>query len=277
MLTKTFGIAGATLAVAFMAASAQAAVFTWTGNGDVNDWQDTANWVSGSVPNSYSGQLSTLSSSDVVVFDSETATAMPAGSILTRTSWTSGGKNPQVQVLNGQVTFSNNLNWGWSGITTFIVGDGDMNTLAVADTGYTNLNRDPNGIKTYVVNADGTLKFRNNLTVWSDAAAKDAQIQLNGGTVLFLGTINANLTNDADDLVSFNSAGSTFTAKFGGEFADLSAVTAQFGYSFVDTTGTGLAATNNGDGTFTVTLVPEPASLAMGLLGLTMLAGRRRR
>ena len=153
-----------------------------------------------------------------------------------------------------------------------------MTTLAVADTGYSDLNRDPNGLKTYVVNADGTLIFRNNVTAFSnDGNAKLAQVQLNGGTVQFNGTIGNHLTNVANNYISFNAIGSTFTAAYGGQLADLATVTGQFGDSFKDTTGFGLKATDNVS-TFSVTVIPEPGTLGLlGLAGLGLFARRRLR
>lgn len=79
--------------------------YTWTGADGAKNatWQNALNWAGGLVPNGVSGQLSTDTASDVVIFDSETATFMPSDSILTRNSWTGSFKNPQIQVLNGQV------------------------------------------------------------------------------------------------------------------------------------------------------------------------------
>jgi len=265
--------------MAMTAASASAVSYIWTGADGATDatWENPLNWDGGNVPNGQAGQLSTSSSTDIVIFNSETVTFMPSNGITTRNSFTGSFKNPQVQVLNGTVTFNNGLNWGWSGITSFVVGDGDMTTLAVADTGYTELNRDPNGLKTYIVNADGTLKFRNNVGNWSnDGNAKKAQIQLNGGAALFEGTITARFTDAADNYVSFNNAGSIFTADFGGQLADLGTVTGQFGDSFKDTTLNGLKATDNLNGTFTISVIPEPSTALLGALGFLALLRRRR-
>jgi hypothetical protein len=251
----------------------------WTGADGATDatWQNSLNWAGGDAPDGVANQLSTVSSTDVVVFNSETVTFMPSNSITTRNSFTGSFKNPQIQVLNGEVTFNGIENWGWSGITSFIVGDGDMTNLAVADTDFRNLNRDPSGIKTYAVNADGTLKFRRSASTWSYSGAKDAQIQLNGGAVLFDGSISGDFVSDAGDFVSFNSAGSTLTANFGGSFADLTAITNQFAAGFVDTTGNGLAATDNSDGTYTISVVPEPSTTALlGLGGLALILRRRK-
>lgn len=263
-----------------------AATFIWTGADGATDatWENPLNWDGGTVPNATAGQLSTSSASDIVIFDSETVSFMPSNFITTRTSFIGGGKNPQIQVLNGQVDFANGLNWGWSGIETFIVGDGDMTTLAVANTGFTDLNRDPNGLKTYTVNADGTLIFRNNITGFSnDGNQKQTQVNLVGGTVRFDGTINNHLTNAANNYISFNALGSTFTADFGGQLPDISTIEAQFGNSFrfggslIGNPNVFLDTTDNGNGTFSIiAAIPEPSTALLGAFGILALLRRRR-
>jgi uncharacterized protein (TIGR03382 family) len=258
-----------------LAVTVQAATYIWTGNGDLSDWEDSSNWDATGVPNGQAGQLSTASASDIVIFDSETATGMPSVTIPTRSSFTGSFKNPQIQVLNGTVNFGTTQNWGWSGIDTFVVGDGDMTTIATAITSYTSLNRDPNGLKTYVVNADGILQTAG-ITSWTHSGTKDAVVQLNGGLMQIGGTIAGDFISDTDDFVSFNSSGSRLTADFGGLFADLTAVTDQFGGSFVVGTGLSLEAVDNGNGSFTITAIPEPSSFALGAAGLMALLRRRR-
>lgn len=272
------------IAALLAAGNANAALFIWTGADGANNatWENPLNWDGGNVPNGVAGQLSTSSSSDVVIFDSETASFMPSNSILTRNSFTGSFKNPQIQVLNGTVNFANNLNWGWN-TETFVVGDGDMTTLAVANTGFAELNRDPNGLKTYTVNADGTLIFRNNITNFTnDGNAKQAQVNLFGGTVRFDGTINARFTNAANNYISFNSLGSLFTADFGGQLPDITTIEAQFGNSFriggslVGNPNAELSITDNGNGTFNISAIPEPSAALLGSLGLLALLRRRR-
>jgi hypothetical protein len=262
-----------------------AATFIWTGADGATDatWENPLNWDGGTVPNGVAGQLSTSSASDVVIFDSETVSFMPSNFILTRNSFTGSFKNPQIQVLNGTVNFSNNLNWGWN-TETFIVGDGDMTTLAVANTGFTELNRDPNGLKTYTVNADGTLIFRNNVTAFTnDGNQKQARVNLFGGTVRFDGTINNHLTNAANNYISFNALGSTFTADFGGQLPDISTIEAQLGNSFrfggslIGDPNVFLDTTDNGNGTFSIiAAIPEPSTALLSAFGILALLRRRR-
>ncbi len=264
---------------------ASAATYTWTGADGATDatWDNPLNWAGGDAPDGQAGQLSTSSSTDVVVFDSQTASFMPSNFITTRTSFTGSFKNPQIQVLNGQVDFSNGDNWGWSGINSFIVGDGDMTTLAVANTGYSGLNRDPNGLKTYVVNADGTLIFRNNVTAWSyDGSLKTTVVSLVGGTAQFDGTITNHFTNAANNYVSFDAYGSVFNADLGGQLSDEATILGQFGDSFrlggslASDPNAALSFTDNGNSTFTVTVIPEPSTALLSALGLLALLRRRR-
>jgi hypothetical protein len=277
----------ALMTVALLTATSQAAIFTWTGGaGAGSNWYDTGNWAGGNVPITGT-QLATTSSADQVVFDSENVSYMPTDTITTRTSWTGGYKNPTIDIRNGTVKFASGLNWGWSGIDTFIIGDGDMTTLAVANTGYSNLNRDPNGVKTYVVNADGALNVSTTLTKWADnnnTSGKRVVVKLVGGAMSVNGTVNSNLTDGAPNYVTFNALGSTFTAKFGGQLPDEATITGQFNDSFrlggslASDPDAELTYTNNQDGTFTVgvQIIPEPASMVLLGLGGLMLARRRR-
>jgi hypothetical protein len=138
----------ATLAgLALTTGTGLAASYVWTGADVADDatWQNDDNWSGGVAPEGITDRLSTNSSADVVVFNSETASVMPSNNIEINNENTPAFRNPQIQVLNGTVTFTGGKNWGWSG-TSFMVGDGNMATLAVANTSFSELNRDPDGI-----------------------------------------------------------------------------------------------------------------------------------
>jgi hypothetical protein len=276
----------AAVAVAsIFAGSAQAATFTWTGGNGATPWHNAANWAGASVPTVDGSSLGT-GANGVVVFDSETAVSgyMPTDTITVDNDWTSsGGKGltPAIQLLNGTLNLAGPGGqwWHWGGGNVYQVGDGDTGTLAQLNSSFNNWTRhfDSGGPNKITVNADGTFNQTANFT-FSSGGSNDAQLTLNGGTFISSGTVTGLDSGDADDFVSFEALGSSFTAVYGGDFttvADVNnAVTA--GVHFKDTTGNGLVVTDNG-GSFTITVIPEPASLAMGLVGLTLIAARRRR
>ena len=267
--------------------SAHGATFTWTGGaGSGSNWYDTNNWLGGSVP-SDGTLIRTTNSADVVIFDSETASSMP-GTVTTYQSWTGSttvGKMPQVRVLNGTVAFSGTQNWGWSGIDTFTVGDNNALTSAAVNVGFSNLNRDPDGTKTYVVNSDGTFNVTNTGNIkFSDSSAKETVVRLLGGAFILAGNINSNLTDDPGDYISFEELGSVFTADFGGQLPDLTTIEGQYGDSFriggslASNPLVSLVTTDNGDGTFTITTnIPEPSTAILAALGLMGVCFRRRK
>jgi len=237
--------------------------YTWTGgDGAGSHWYDVGNWAGGSVPAFVTAQLSTPDSTDTVVFDSETVSYMPTDTVYTRSSWTDGNKNPKIELRNGTLKVGSGENWGWSGINTLVVGDGDMTTAAILNSAWYNLNRDPGGTKTYVVNADGTFNVTRNITSWSSGSAKDAVIRLVGGTMTVDGYIGNYLTDDSGDYVTFEAAGSSFTAKFGGSLPDIATVKAEIGATkSFRPSGLNVAAKDNGDTTFTVYIDSTPPTL----------------
>jgi hypothetical protein len=246
--------------------SAQTA-YTWTGDaGEGSNWYDATNWVDGNVPTNASLQLATSNAADTVTFDSETASSMP-GTIDTYQSWTINIKMPQVIVLNGTVSFDGIYNYGWSGINTFTIGDGDIGTLAQVNIGWSILNWYPNGIKTYVINSDGTLNVTTGITGFSvDGNKKKTVIRLVGGSVNIDGSIANHLTNAVDNYVSFELPGSSFTASLGGQLPDLATVEANIGsnmsFRIADVgldSDVYLDAVENA-GNFTITLVDPPPS-----------------
>jgi hypothetical protein len=287
--------AAAFAGVIALAGTAHAA-FEWTGGaGGGSNWYDAANWQSGSVPNADDSDSATSSdyaigsesAGEIVSWDSETASHMPTAVLSNSNDWFGGGwhLSPATHVKNGTINYGAvGADW-WSDGSTAIdlqVGDGDMATAASVNLGWSMVNRflknSGNGLA-MKVNADGTVNQVTDLT-YRDAQSWDTTIKLNGGDWVVDGNVTKLATGDnvSTRTVSFDAAGAEFTANFGGDFADISAVNAELGDSFVDTTGGGLAATDNGDGTFTVTVVPEPASAAlMGFGGLMLLPRRRRR
>jgi hypothetical protein len=240
--------------------TAYSGIFTWTGGaGAGSDWFDAGNWDGGAVPVLNTNQYGSQTSTDQVIWDSETAVGnyMPSGTITPAAHWPSNSRMPNTELRNGTLTIGQTINWGHNG-NTFVIGDGDATNTATVNVNWSNLNRDPNGTKSYVVNSDGILNVTTSLGSFSDGGAKDAVINIIGGAVVVSGTINTNLIDDTGDYISFEVASSTFTANFGGQLPDLGTISAQFGDSFriggalASDPGAQLVATDNGDGSFTV-------------------------
>lgn len=277
--TKTLSILAVTAA---SVSTVSAVTYIWTGGGGSGtDWYDVANWDGGVAPSQGSKKISSptaTAATDIAIFDSESALLgyMPTGNIeLVRVS--NSFYPPNIDLRNGTLNLSRAENYGYG--TTYTVGDGDLTTSAVFNMAATiNLNRAGSSLKTYVVNADGTLSFGSNFT-WSSG---DAVVQLLGGALNTNGNTISGMTDDAGEYASFEAAGSTFTAGFGGSFLDETAVTDAFGDSFrlggaLASNGSSLSYTNNGNGTFTVNAVPEPTTTALlGLGGLALILRRRR-
>lgn len=129
--------------------------------------------------------------------------------------------------------------------------------------------------------AGGVVEVGHNLEVIDSpdyALTTQTTVKLSGGGRM---TVDGYIDNmlDTGATVDLLDPFSTFTAGFGGEFLDLSAVEAAIGSEFISSTGWSVRATDNLDGSFTLTAVPEPSTGAL----LTVLAAavvglpRRRR
>jgi hypothetical protein len=165
-----------------------------------------------------------------------------------------------------------------------------MTNAAIANFNLTNWNQGgTTGTKTYVINADGTLaSARGGVHNWSNGATYDTVMRVIGGTVSITGELQeSQVTGDADDYVSFEAIGSTFTFTIGtadGRFNDASDVTNAFGDSFrlggALNSGNAALQLTDGGASWTVTavaVVPEPASFALLSAGGLLLGFRRRR
>lgn len=241
---------------------------TWTGAGDGTSWNDGANW-GGTAP----GQTGTL-----VIDTTDTITNVYLD---TGTSTYSNGATFRgtANLNQGTIEIDHYFGTGPSG-GGFNIGDGsgtDDAIVNIVDGGTWEFDRHSGG--TYTVNilsdgqlnATGTGKFQTYANTdtrqWvinvdggkltSEAAwnmrgsgADDNQINLSNGATANVGAIT--LTNTE---INFSDADvdNSFTASFGGSFADIAAVQAAVGTTFTSTNGLFVSAADNGDGTFSLT------------------------
>ena len=287
------------LAFAATATLAQAATtYTWTGGAGDGDWTTAGNWDANGMPvdaDTGNGGLSFNANDSKIVFST---TSMPTSNVPQMGGYNNAnGYTPVLDLQSGGSLTIQAGAGSLKGIVTqaggsrdiYIVGDGvgtvgtnDAVTLNVSLKGY--LNRHRGGIThNFIVNSDGILNFLddgwadNQLNFYRQPNNRYATLEIAGGAVNAALPIK-NLTLDDKSYVEFTALGGTFTAKFGNDFADIAAVRSGIGTtSFIAGTGLSLAATDNGDNTFTVTAVPEPSSIAFLLVGLGMMARRRRK
>ncbi|MFU8847710.1 MAG: DUF6288 domain-containing protein [Opitutales bacterium] len=254
----------------------QPAEYIWTGAaGPGSEWYDAANWQDGNVPNTSDSKSATNTTysvntpGKVVIFDAATAVGgyLPTATLTNGNDWF--GNYPDWNLSPATIVRSGTINFGnpgsdWRMVADaeidLEVGDGNMAAPAVVNMGWKAINRiqkfGNNGV-VIQVNRDGFVNQLRGLAYFinnSSSSDPPVRIILNGGKWHVNGIVE-NLAvgeNTALRTISFDAPGAEFTAQFGGDFPDLAAVTAEIGTSFVDTTGQGIEATDNGDGTFTV-------------------------
>jgi hypothetical protein len=275
----------------FAARSANAAIYTWLGTSD-SDWTNTANWDANGVPvdTVAGGNLDQINSTDRIIING------PAPTVNVPTF--SGGNafsgatsnTPQVDLLGGAFTVSQAV-WNNQGLVhrtgdwNSSVGDGNLgNGLAVYNFNMlgNQMSRDDNNDMTWTVEADGTLNITNpgSTLDFAYSSTRCVDFHLNGGSVTFSKAIG--LDGYADNYFDFTAPGASVTADFGGSFTDIGAVDTAIGNNihFISTNSQTIGSQDNGDGTFTVSVIPEPSTFALaafGLLGLIGFGRRRKR
>ena len=235
----------------------------WTGAAGDGDWTNTVNWVGGAIPvdtvaGTGNNEGLTLLYSDSITFS---GTNMPTTNVPDMGGvFASVGDTPSL-VLNSGGSFAfdvvghEDALWtNTTGITRNIltVGDGigggtEDVAVNIPNMG-SQLMRHSNGTHIFEVNSDGTLTLNDNIDFRFNAS-RTAIFQINGGTVTVNGTISD--LNAGTAYVELGAEGGTFTADFGGSFANISTVLSGLGTLFTRTSGD-LTAVDNGDGSFTV-------------------------
>jgi len=255
-----------------------AATYTWTGAVD-GDWTNAGNWDGNGVPvdTVAGGNLDQINSTDRIII-SATAPTTNIPTFSGGDAFSGATSNtPQVDVLGGTFTVSQAV-WNNQGLVhrtgnwSSSVGDGNLgNGFAVYNYNMlgNQMNRDDNNDMTWNILADGTLNITNPGSVldFAYSSTRCVDFHLSGGSLIFSKAIQ--LDGYADNFFDFTAIGSSVTAKFGGSFADITAVNTAIGTTihFISTNGQTLQAEDNLDGTFTVTAIPEPSSLLLVLLG----------
>jgi hypothetical protein len=148
--------------------------------------------------------------------------------------------------------------------TILTVGDGTgggTDDVVVNVSGLGSLLRHSSVTADYLVHSDGVLNFSGNLQLYADNN-KHATLSLNGGSIVATGNLDVDFGTQADSYVEFLAGGGSLTAAYGGAFANFGAVTNDVNGIFVDTNAGGLEFTDNGS-SFTVTSIPEPATLGL--------------
>lgn len=282
-------------ASAMLAGSAQADIYVWTGAAS-NNLNVAGNWlvgggVPGAAPTDASDQPRTPLISDTLLFDSLDASF----SQNPRTMYINSNARPWGSMVfnNGTFNFRGDNNSyrmrTWGGTDTVVVGDGDVNAatvnLLLRELNNTAVGGSLSNTMTYTVYSDGTLVNGQGSTLkWSNSAGLDTVMRLIGGASIINGVVDeATILGDADDYVSFEDYGSTFTFDKGGAgfFDEASDITTAYGDSFrlgggLNDGNAALQLTDNGSSWTIEAVVPEPGSLALlGLGGLCVLRRRR--
>ena len=255
-------------------AAVQAASVTWDGGGDGTSWNDPINWSNNAFPSQTNDTLNITRAlgTDVVTNVYRT----------TGTATYDGGSTYRGNVNLNRGTITMNAHFGSGSNGIFNIGDGTLtgglpdSTVNVSNAGWrfdrhsngtytvnikqdgllaggTYLNYGGHGGRKWVINIDGGSMTSPNAWNMSDGAGYDAnRVNLSLG-----GTVNVGAITVHEEIIDFadSNAGNSFTANYGGSFANIAAVTAALGSTFTATGGAMLDATDNLDGTFTVAAV----------------------
>ena len=243
-------------------------IYTWTG-ATSGDWSDASNWDTNGVPvdnNAGTGNdagLTFPTDGSMIVFDGGT-NPLPTSNIPDL----GGNVNPRdtpAIVINQGGTIEFNLGgregdvWSNAAGTRNIltVGDGMgaagevTVTLSSNDAAPILARHTDNTLNNFQVNADGVLNFSSETIDFGWMAGnRHGKLTIDGGQVNLRGVVD-DLTTFTQRVIEFTAVGGSFTAQFGGDFPDISAVNSSLEVDFTNSPGITLEAADNGD-SFTV-------------------------
>lgn len=247
--------------------------YTWTGTNS-GDWADATNWDANGIPvdNLAGGDnnagLSLPADGSNIIFDGGT-NPLPTSNIPDLGGNVAPGDTPAIVVnQGGSIDFNLGGREGdvWSNTAgnrnVFTVGDG------VGAAGEVTVNLSSNvanpilarhasdTTNNFQVNSDGILNFTSaTIDFGWQAGNRHSKITIDGGQVNLSGVVD-DLTTFSERVIEFTSIGGSFTALYGGDFADIAAVDGSLGIDFISPlpSGVALQATDNGT-SFTVTSI----------------------
>ncbi|MDF7806328.1 PKD domain-containing protein [Pontiellaceae bacterium B12219] len=229
--------------------------YTWNGSAADGDWTNTANWDGGVAPTSLSASAGG-DDPNTITFNGAN---MPAMNLATFTTGYSADSASMIFNSGGafDLDFSTSQNSApilSESRTLLTVGDGTgpTNDVVVNVSNMAMLLRHNSVTADYTVHADGVLNFDGNLETYQQDNKK-ATFTLNGGTVVAAGFVGTGVK--ALESIEFTALNGSFTAAYGGEFADFAAVMADANGLFVNNSGGILEKVDNGDATFTVSAI----------------------
>ncbi|QDU56954.1 PEP-CTERM sorting domain-containing protein [Aeoliella mucimassa] len=279
------------IAAAFASQNAHAIDYTWTGTAGDGNWDNASNWDGNGIPvddNAGDAGLSLAGLDDRIIFSGST---MPSTNVPQIGGRNATGTNSPILQLNSGGSLS--LTSGVGGIggfitnqtaatrTLIIVGDGvgggtEDVTLNLSHTGAL-IRHEQEVTHNLLVNSDGTLTFDAGVEFSSELSQSGrpryGTFTVDGGAVDIAGPLTrftVAATGDAlavSNFVDFTAPGGTFTAQYGGDLLDLSAVQAAASLagdgSFRSTSGYSLGVSDNGDNSFTITSLSQLALLVL--------------
>jgi len=256
--------------------------YTWTGTAADGDWDNADNWTSGNIASTtFISELN--ASPDVVRFQGSFA---PTDTTFYVSTGTTSSTFSQVRFLfddGGAYTIDYDNAFGSSptysastALDIITVGDGVGSAAQVTVTlaNYNSLLRHNDAGYSIVVNSDGVLQLDG---VTSFGTFRSSNIDINGGSVIASSFVDANYGSTVGTNITFNDAGSSFTAAYGGQFVDFASVLADANSVFATESGVANFDYVDNGTSFTMTYIPEPTSVSLLGLGGLMLVTRRKR